>query len=187
MIEMDIGHRAHALTAQLLAVTVGTTHGNGTPNGHHENGLQPSGRMQRLKVSGRFSTTLLSTGLPATRPHDRTPHGGRSGRGARQHLDNDRLRDWAGPYAPLAPPVIEAILRVVRGTTARGARGRRTAKPNVLRLADPPGKRIMGGLSSGEGLIHAVRDPSYTRNKDGKEVIDDPGARTSGVAVEQEF
>ena len=36
-------------------------------------------------------------------------------------------------------------------------------------------ERVVGGLSSGEGMIHAVRDPSYGKNKQGEEVVVDEG------------
>jgi len=35
--------------------------------------------------------------------------------------------------------------------------------------------RVVGGLSSGEGVIYAVRDPSYGKNKQGEEVVVDEG------------
>jgi hypothetical protein len=55
------------------------------------------------------------------------------------------------------------------GETARARKG--TAHNEVERIvaeADPDWKpRVMGGLSSGEGLIHAVRDPVSKPSKDG--------------------
>ena len=48
--------------------------------------------------------------------------------------------------------------------------------------------RVMGGLSSGEGLIFAVRDPSYKINKDGESVLADAGVDDKRLlAIEPEF
>lgn len=76
------------------------------------------------------------------------------------------------------------------GETARARKG--TAYHEVLRLfaaADPNWlPRVMGGLSSGEGLIHAVRDATYKTNKDGAQVVDDAGSDDKRLlAVESEF
>lgn len=53
---------------------------------------------------------------------------------------------------------------ILVGATSKGRKGTSFAHVlNVMRGADDGwvGKRIHSGLSSGEGLIHAVRDPSY--------------------------
>jgi hypothetical protein len=76
------------------------------------------------------------------------------------------------------------------GETSRARKG--TAYHEVLRLfriADPEWcTRIMGGLSSGEGLIYAVRDATYKINKDGEEVLAESGVDDKRLlALEPEF
>jgi hypothetical protein len=46
-------------------------------------------------------------------------------------------------------------------------------------------KSIQSGLSSGEGLIWCVRDAIYKRNRDGHEVLDDPGISDKRLLVRQ--
>jgi hypothetical protein len=95
------------------------------------------------------------------------------------------------PYAPVGATRHRTNLFIVHvGETARARKG--TAHDEVLRLvgsADPGWLgRVMGGLSSGEGLIHAVRDQTWKITKEGKEVIDDPGVEDKRLlAVEPEF
>lgn len=76
------------------------------------------------------------------------------------------------------------------GETARARKG--TAHDEALRVmeqADPFWKpRVMGGLSSGEGLIHAVRDPAWKTTKKGETELADPGVEDKRLlAVEPEF
>jgi hypothetical protein len=76
------------------------------------------------------------------------------------------------------------------GETARARKG--TAHNDVERIvveADPDWKaRVMGGLSSGEGLIHAVRDPVSKPGKDGAMTLVDPGVEDKRLlAVEPEY
>jgi hypothetical protein len=76
------------------------------------------------------------------------------------------------------------------GETARARKG--TAHSEVKRImgqADPNWKtRVQGGLSSGEGLIHAVRDPIFKPNKEGELKLVDPGVDDKRLlAVESEF
>ena len=76
------------------------------------------------------------------------------------------------------------------GETARARKG--TAHDEAMRMlraADPEwDARVLGGLSSGEGLIHAVRDPTWKTTKDGEQVVDDPGVEDKRLlAVEPEF
>jgi hypothetical protein len=78
---------------------------------------------------------------------------------------------------------------VLVGETARARKG--TAHQETRRLfehADAPWvARVVGGLSSGEGLIHAVRDASYKTVR-GQEMPDDPGVADKRLlAVESEF
>jgi hypothetical protein len=95
------------------------------------------------------------------------------------------------PHAPVGATRHRVNLFVVHvGETARARKG--TAHDEalrLLRLADPDWiVRVMGGLSSGEGLIHAVRDRTYKITKEGKEVVDDPGVEDKRLlAVEPEF
>jgi hypothetical protein len=80
---------------------------------------------------------------------------------------------------------------VLVGKTARARKG--TAHDEAIRLcalADPHwSERVVGGLSSGEGVIHAVRDATYKIDrKTGDEVIDDPGVGDKRLlAVEPEY
>jgi hypothetical protein len=76
------------------------------------------------------------------------------------------------------------------GETARARKGAAHDEAlRIMRAADPDWHaRVMGGLSSGEGLIHAVRDPTWKIGKDGEQVIDDPGVEDKRLlAVEPEF
>jgi Protein of unknown function (DUF3987) len=79
---------------------------------------------------------------------------------------------------------------VLVGLTSRSRKG--TSHDEALRLvarADPDwNDRVVGGLSSGEGLIHAVRDATFTPNKEGQSVRDDPGVEDKRLCViEPEF
>jgi hypothetical protein len=79
---------------------------------------------------------------------------------------------------------------VLIGQTSRARKG--TAHDEALRLvalADPPWKeRVVGGLSSGEGLIHAVRDATFKLDKNGEPIPDDPGVADKRLCViEPEF
>ena len=77
------------------------------------------------------------------------------------------------------------------GSTSTGRKG--DAKNGYglapLEDADPDGSaNITGGLSSGEGLIHAVRDPVHAVNKKGEDVLADPGVADKRLlCVETEF
>jgi hypothetical protein len=97
----------------------------------------------------------------------------------------------SAPHASVGATRHSANLFVVQvGETARARKG--TAHDEALRLmrlADPEwGARVMGGLSTGEGLIHAVRDATRKINKEGTEIVDDPGVDDKRLlAVEPEF
>jgi hypothetical protein len=58
-----------------------------------------------------------------------------------------------------------------------------------MALADPDwNARVQGGLSSGEGLIYAVRDPIWKPNNTGEMKLVDPGVEDKRLlAVEAEF
>jgi hypothetical protein len=82
------------------------------------------------------------------------------------------------------------IFAVHVGETARARKGTaHNETEQLVTLADPDWKaRVVGGLSSGEGLIHAVRDPIWKVNKDGQEVLADPGVDDKRLlVVEPEF
>ncbi len=82
------------------------------------------------------------------------------------------------------------LFAVQVGETSRARKG--TVHHEVLllmKLADPVwAARVLGGLSSGEGLIHAVRDPEWKVDKDGEPVLADPGVEDKRLLVaEPEF
>jgi hypothetical protein len=75
------------------------------------------------------------------------------------------------------------------GKSSRGRKGTSAGYPHrLLREADPAwGPRVLGGLSSGEGVIWQVRDPITTR-KDGEEVTKGKGSDDKRLLVlETEF
>jgi hypothetical protein len=83
---------------------------------------------------------------------------------------------------------------VIVGATSEGRKGSGLAPVfDPLRVVDPGWypDRVQSGLSTGEGLIHAVRDATTKRTtKDGRRVeeIDDPGVEDKRLlAVEGEF
>jgi hypothetical protein len=79
---------------------------------------------------------------------------------------------------------------LVVGPTATGRKGDgKNIAFAVLREADPEwAKLIASGLSSGEGLIHAVRDEVHGTSKKGEDVITDPGVADKRLCVvESEF
>jgi hypothetical protein len=76
------------------------------------------------------------------------------------------------------------------GETSRARKGTAyNESERTVSAADPFWKsRVMGGLSSGEGLIFQVRDPSYKIDREGNEVLADKGAEDKRLlAVEPEF
>lgn len=95
------------------------------------------------------------------------------------------------PYVPVGASRHHANENAVHvGETSHARKG--TAHHEVLRLfaiADPEWvPRVQGGLSSGEGIINAVRDATYRVNKDGNEVLADAGVEDKRLlAVEPEF
>jgi hypothetical protein len=79
---------------------------------------------------------------------------------------------------------------VLVGETARARKGTATNEvKHIVSGADPHWKlRVMDGISSGEGLINAVRDPSYKPDKNGEMKLSDPGVEDKRLlAVEPEF
>lgn len=95
------------------------------------------------------------------------------------------------PFAPVGASKHRAnLFAVLVGETARARKGTAHAEAErLVTIADPAWKaRVMGGLSSGEGLINAVRDASYRTSRDGQWVIDDAGVEDKRLlAVEPEF
>lgn len=77
------------------------------------------------------------------------------------------------------------------GKTAKGRKGTSWGPVrDLMHAADAAWveEQILGGLSSGEGLINAVRDPVETEGKDGKVTIVDAGALDKRLLVlESEF
>jgi Protein of unknown function (DUF3987) len=75
------------------------------------------------------------------------------------------------------------------GPTSKGRKG--TARRRIERFfdrVDPDwtSSRIVSGLASGEGLIHAVRDPAEGTNKKGEPVLNDPGVEDKRLMVVEE-
>ena len=83
------------------------------------------------------------------------------------------------------------LFAVLVGETAKGRKGMSWGFAKTLLYAVEPhwvAERVLGGLSSGEGLIHAVRDPVTGVNKDGDLVVVDEGVSDKRLlAMEGEF
>jgi hypothetical protein len=83
-----------------------------------------------------------------------------------------------------------ALFAVIVGDSAKDRKGHsRTTPMRLMKHADPEWYcRVVKGLSSGEGLIWAVRDPIEKTGKDGAIEIIDEGVRDKRLlAVEPEF
>lgn len=80
---------------------------------------------------------------------------------------------------------------IVTGITGKARKGEgMNVALRVFELADPEwaGRCVESGLSSGEGLVHRVRDPIEKRNRKGEiEVIDDGVTDKRLLVVETEF
>lgn len=95
------------------------------------------------------------------------------------HIQVGRATHYTNEFAVLVGETSAAR----KGTSLTEAR-------DIWRRVEPDwlGGRLVNGLSSGEGLIHAVRDPSFGLNKDGVEVIADKGVEDKRLLVaEGEF
>lgn len=83
------------------------------------------------------------------------------------------------------------IFLIVVGASATGRKGTSLQHvKNLLNTIDSEWSRncIAEGLSSGEGLIYTVRDPIYTVNKEGIEILSDVGCKDKRLLViESEF
>lgn len=81
------------------------------------------------------------------------------------------------------------LFAVLVGTTAKGRKGTSWGRTKqVMEAADPTWtqSRVASGLSSGEGLIWAVRDPIYTFNaRTEEEELTDPGVRDKRLLVQE--
>ena len=78
---------------------------------------------------------------------------------------------------------------VLTGPTSKGRKGTSHDGPLAIVGEADPGwlSRVMGGLSSGEGLIWAIRDP-IEQTKKGETFVTDPGVSDKRLlAVEEEF
>jgi hypothetical protein len=95
-----------------------------------------------------------------------------------------------GPHALVGPTPHHAnLFAVMVGQTARGRKGTAYAEPRrLMRIADPgwAAGRIVGGLSSGEGLIYQVRDEVVKTTKKGEEALIDPGESDKRLLVVEE-
>jgi hypothetical protein len=72
------------------------------------------------------------------------------------------------------------------GETSKGRKGQSWGHPReLMHAADREWveERVLHGLSSGEGLIYAVRDRVHGENKDGKRVVMDPGVEDKRLLV----
>jgi hypothetical protein len=75
----------------------------------------------------------------------------------------------------------------IAGDTSEGAKGMSRAGMRPVELACPDWKHTPG-LSTGEGLIYHVRDPSHGMNKKGEMVVEDRGVEDKRLCVvETEF
>ena len=79
---------------------------------------------------------------------------------------------------------------LLAGETAKARKGLSAGRiRHVFETADPDWARecITGGMSSGEGVLHAIRDPVYTMKK-GVSVMTDPGIEDKRLLLdEREF
>ena len=72
------------------------------------------------------------------------------------------------------------------GETAKGRKGTSWDQPREFLHTVAPywaAERILNGLSSGEGLIYAVRDRVMGRNKRGEEIVEDEGVSDKRLLV----
>ena len=72
------------------------------------------------------------------------------------------------------------------GETSKGRKGTSWGPVRDLMLAVEPEwaeERVLGGLSSGEGLVFAVRDRMVGEDKDGNEVVKDEGVKDKRLFV----
>jgi hypothetical protein len=74
---------------------------------------------------------------------------------------------------------------LVVGETSKARKGTSWGRiSSVLGRVDPSlESRVRGGLSSGEGIIHALRDPSSKRNRNSAEEIVDEGASDKRLLI----
>jgi hypothetical protein len=79
---------------------------------------------------------------------------------------------------------------VLVGETSKARKGTSWGRiADIFSRIDPAfEKRVRGGVSSGEGIVHAVRDPAFRKNRAGQEVLDDGGVEDKRIILlEAEF
>jgi hypothetical protein len=186
----DAAVLAKSLAAQLLAQhppvdAFGANEHHANGNGDHARKLDETRAWPTLDPTARHG--LLGEIVAAVEPHTEGD--------PVAILFNTKL--MFGSAVGRAPHVMVGATRhgtnenvVFIGQTSRSRKG--TAHDEAFRLmalADPHWKeRVVGGLSSGEGVIHAVRDATHKLDKQGESVVDDPGVADKRLcAVEPEF
>jgi Protein of unknown function (DUF3987) len=97
-----------------------------------------------------------------------------------------------GPHFRLSGATHSARINVlIVGDSARARKGSAEAMARwVMRAADAAitSERRASGLNSGEGLIEAVRDPKWTKDKKGEDVLIDEGVKDKRLLLyEPEF
>lgn len=97
-----------------------------------------------------------------------------------------------GPHFRLSGATHSARINVlIIGDSARARKGSTEAMARwVMRTADPAitSERRLSGLNSGEGLIDAVRDPKWAKDKKGEDVLVDEGVKDKRLLLyEPEF
>ncbi len=79
------------------------------------------------------------------------------------------------------------LFATLAGATSKGRKGTSHAAPRrIVTEADPAwGLRMFGGVGSGEGLIHAIRDP-IERMKKGETIVEDEGVQDKRLFLTEE-
>jgi hypothetical protein len=190
MSDSDIALRAHALTAQLLAPP-----STAIPTGHHPPEPGADKPDQAGSVPARAWPVLDEAALYGL--------AGDVVRTIEPHTEGDPVALLVNflvmfgsavgrsPHARVGAAKHHANLYAIHvGETARARKGTAHGEAQrVMERADPEWKaRVQGGLSSGEGLIYAVRDPIWKLNRDGELKLVDPGIDDKRLlAVESEY
>lgn len=161
------------------------------PSGHGKadvNGHRPATAREWPKLNDAALQGLAGKIVRAIEPHTEadpvavlvnllTAFGSAAGRGAHVVIGADQHH--LNLYTALV------------GKTAKGRKGTSWGPiRDLLHAADAAWvkEQVLGGLSSGEGLINAVRDPVETEGKDGKRTVVDAGAPDKRLlVVESEF
>jgi hypothetical protein len=92
-----------------------------------------------------------------------------------------------GAYLRVGPDLHHLkINAALVGETSKGRKGTSWGYPKeFMRAADPEWAehRVLNGLSSGEGLIYAVRDRVIGKNRKGEEVVEDEGVSDKRLLI----